>query len=118
MSKNKVLKTKKDFYNFFNEIPTKKWARNKLVSHGRYCALGHLGVRDSDGKPEEGMSGEDMFKNNSPIAKNLKKIGGDVDDLVSANDGGFWGDIEDEDGTAEYPRRSIKESVLAYINSL
>jgi len=119
MSKTKVLKTKKDFYKFFDAIPIKKWTRYMLVSHGRCCALGHLGARDSDGK-EDAVSGEDFFRSNNPLAKNLKKIGGSVDKLIAANDDGFYCDLKKNEivHSNGYLRRSIKESVLAYINSL
>ncbi len=50
MSKKKipVLKTKKDFYEFFEAIPDQKWNKGNFKRGSTYCALGHLGCRNKE----------------------------------------------------------------------
>lgn len=93
MKQTKTLKTKTDFYKFFQAIPNEKWCTGSFNGHGRYCALGHLGLRNSD---------EDFTL---PNIQNLKKLGGSTDQIISINDNKGLG------GT-------IKERVLNYVKSL
>ena len=102
----KTLKTKKDFYKFFQAIPNEKWARGALCSHGRHCALGHLGVR---------VKTQDDFED-TPTGKALLRLGGTAQDLIDANDSGYYNDLPFND--QDDAKRTIKESVLAYIQDL
>ena len=93
-SPSKVMRTPKQFLDFFSKIPEDKWTSGELSNHGQCCALGHLGVK-----------GYVVRQNDETVVQNVinlsdilqeKKCVGDIENqfdyatttVYMANDGG------------------------------
>ena len=86
----------KSLINTFTAIPSERWCERRLTdSHGRHCALGHLGVN------------EEMFDNSNdnedypPLAREMVNLFDDQDEVTRIND------VDNSDHDQRGPRARI-----------
>jgi hypothetical protein len=110
--------TRKDFINFFKDIPDRRWCTGSLGDgKGRYCAVGHLNHFVATNLVKSGLNKgtyeyDDLFTDTKErLEKNFKKAyKTDVDDLMEVND-----NIHKKFNASTLKTKKIKTRVLAFL---